>query len=167
MPSVLQYWLMEIPIRMQSTLILGLRGPDTHVCPNVKKIQRWMRGLAFVPGNPDNVKEFMTHISDLPELTEKGPLAMELEFCSQHFYSHLMHALEVIAYQHPGVSEAEEATYLFKGMCSLFHLPVETIDHFEQRLCTREWPKGEQPLDFQQAVSMLDGEPPRRMEEEE
>ena len=54
--SVLQPWVERLPLRMQSTLLLGLRGPDTHACPNVKKISRWLRGLTFRPANPDNVK---------------------------------------------------------------------------------------------------------------
>jgi hypothetical protein len=158
MNSVLQPWLMEIPLRMQSTLILGLRGPDTHVCPNVKKIQRWMRGLAFVPGNPDNCKEFMTNIADLPSFEEKGPLAKELEFCSQHFYSHLMHALEVVAYCYPNGAERLEAFTLFHRMCDAMHLPVEQKMNFETRLGNREWPGGKQPTTFVDAVSLLDGE---------
>jgi len=158
MPSVLQSWLEEIPIRMQSTLVLGLRGPDTHVCPNVKKVQRWLRGIVFRPGNPDNVKEFMTDVNDLPVMVEKGPLAKELEFCTQHFYSHLMHALEVVAYRHPGIIERHSAFLLFQGMCSAFHLTVETVDEFEDRLCMREWPGGRQPDTFFDAISLLDGE---------
>lgn len=159
MASVLQPWLEKIPLRMQSTLILGLRGPDTHVCPNVKKIQRWLRGLAFVPGNPDNCKEFMTHIDDLPEMKEKGPLAKELEFCTQHFYSHLMHALEVVAYKGPDGHTALKAFELYHGMCDAYHLPVEQRMNFEERLKEREWPGGKQPTTFIDAVSMLDGEP--------
>src|ERR1043165_5965337 len=113
MISVLQPWVMEIPIRMQSTLILGLRGPDTHSCPNVKKIGRWLRGLAFVPGNPANVLEFMA-TSAPDRIVEKGYAAKELEFCSQHYYSHLMHALEVVAYRHPHEAIRRSAFALFR-----------------------------------------------------
>lgn len=94
--SVLQDWLVEIPIRMQSTLILGLRGPDTHAAPNIKVIVRWMRGLAFKPGNPDNVAEFM-HAGLPPEIEEKGPTAKEIEFCTQHCLTHIIQSLKVIA----------------------------------------------------------------------
>lgn len=155
MPSVLQPWLELVPLRMQSTLVLSLRGPDTHACPNIKKIQRWMRGLTFKPGNPDNLLEFMTSLDDTPELREKGPLAKELEFCSQHLYSHLMHGLEVIAYMHHNFHAASKAFELFAGMCKLMHLPVEGKSDFEERLRDREWPGGAQPNDFEQAVSLL------------
>jgi hypothetical protein len=151
--SVLQDWLVKIPIRMQSTLVLGLRGPDTHCAPNVKKIGRWLRGLTFKPGNPNNFKEFM---SDKPDrIIEKSAVAKELEFCTQHFYSHLMHSLEVVAYRHPDGYIANYAYVLFSDMCNLFHLPIEMAENFENRLKTIEWPNG-QPDTFEEAVSQLE-----------
>jgi hypothetical protein len=149
--SVLQSWLELIPIRMQSTLILGLRGPDTHAAPNVKIIGRWLRGLTFRPGNPDNVREFM--YGELPlRITEKGPAAKELEFCSQHYYSHLMHALEVVAYRYPWPPTRNYAFLLFQDMCTAFHLPIETKSDFEERLKTREWARGKQPDTLEEAL---------------
>lgn len=154
--SVLQDWLVKIPIRMQSTLILGLRGPDTHCTPDVKSITRWLRGLAFKPGNPANVKEFMH--SEPAMILEKGSTAKELEFCTQHFYSHLMHALEVIAYKHPDIKVAMVALDRYTAMCRAFHLPNETTDEFEERLGHKSWPGGGQPDTFDDAVSLMDGE---------
>ena len=152
--TVLQPWLEQIPIRMQSTLILGLRGPDTHAAPNVKAIGRWLRGLAFKPGNPDNVAEFMK--ADLPErIVEKGPAAKELEFCSQHYYSHLMHALEVVAMCHPDERAARHAGGLYMDMCDLMHLPMESMGGFWQRLGPREWPGDGQPNDAAEAIQLL------------
>lgn len=156
MLSVLQLWLGEIPIRMQSTLLLGLRGPDTHACPNIKKITRWLRSLAFIPGNPANVTEFMGLMPG--RVIEKGPTAKELEFCSQHFYSHLMHALEVIGYRHPDPKIAFRALQLFHDLCALMHLPIEDRQTFEVRLKQIEWPGGVQPLTFEQAIYILDTE---------
>lgn len=157
MPSVLQTWVEGMPIRMQSTLLLGLRGPDSPTpMPHVKAIGRWLRGLTFKPGNPDNVREFME--AKLPErIVEKGPTAKELEFCSQHYYSHLMHALEVVGYMYP-YSEGKiglHALGLYRDMCRLMHLPMENLDDFEQRLCTRDWPGGRQPDTVHDALQLL------------
>lgn len=152
MPSVLQPWVETIPIRMQSTLLLGLRGPDTHASPNVKKITRWLRGLTFRPGNPANIKEFM---GEAPErIVEKGPTAKELEFCSQHFYSHLMHALEVVGYMYPDTKVAAHAFLLYDDMCNLMHLPCETPDVFHKRLKTIEW-QGGQPDSLEEALAKI------------
>lgn len=154
MASVLQSWLEQIPIRMQSTLILGLRGPDTHRAPEVKKIGRWLRGVSFRPGNPDNALEFIR--DEAPDrIHEKGPAARELEFCSQHYFLHLMHALEVVGYCHPCIDVAQRAHALFCDMCALMHLPAETLEEFERRLGTREWPCGGQPNDVHEAVVSL------------
>jgi len=148
--TVLQKWLEAIPLRMQSTLVLSLRGPDTHRCPEIKKVQRWMRGLVFVPGNPDNVNEFMAPLSEVPALVEKGPLARELEFTTQHFYSHLMHGLEVITYKHPDADTAVKASELCWGMCDLLHLQMETPEGMQERLGTRtDWKDGRQPKSFE------------------
>ncbi len=152
--SVLQNWLMQIPIRMQSTLILGLRGPDTHRAKGVKELVRWLRGLAFKPGNPENVAVFMASMP--PAILEKSSVAQELEFCTQHYYSHLMHAFEVVAYRHPDSDIRTLAYIRFDEMCSLFHLPVEAEDEFEERLKSVEWPGGVQPDDFDDAIAMLD-----------
>lgn len=152
--SVLQPWLEEIPIRMQSTLLLSLRGPDTHRASEIKKVQRWMRGLAFKPGNPANVTEFMTDIADVPMLNEKNALARELEFCTQHFYSHLMHGLEVIGYRHPNRVVANVAYKLYLSMANLMHLEDETSKDFELRLKQIEWPGG-QPNTFEEAVNKV------------
>ena len=156
MPSVLQPWLEEIPIRMQSTLLLSLRGPDTHRCPNIKAVQRWMRGLTFRPGNPKNVHEFMAKDSEVPHLEEKNDLARELEFTTPHFYSHLMHGLEVLAYRHPLPSVRFIAYKLFINMCGLFHLDPEIEPVFEARLEQINWCKEiPQPDDLEQAQQAI------------
>lgn len=159
--SVLQNWVVALPLRMQSTLILGLRGPDTHACPNIKTITRWLRGLTFKPGNPHNVQEFM---GTKPErIIEKGPTAKELEFCTQHFYSHLMHALEVVGYEYRAYDSASAylAFCLYCDMVYLMHLSAETSEDFKQRLRTMDWPEGKQPDNFDEAVALLNAHQPK------
>lgn len=150
--SVLQSWVEKMPIRMQSTLILSLRGPDTHTAPGVKALGRWMRGLAFKPGNPANVAEFMGPRP--PRIQEKDSTAKELEFCTQHYFSHLMHGLEVIGYRHPDGATASHALGLFRDMAALMHLPVESREDFQVRLGVLPWPKG-QPDTFDDAMEMI------------
>jgi hypothetical protein len=146
---------------MQSTLLLSLRGPDTHRCPEVKKVQRWLRGLVFIPGNPNNVHEFMTSCENVPMLKEKGPLARELEFCSQHFYSHLMHGLEIVAYKHQDGDTRFVARSLFIAMCSLMHLVPEKEEDMDARLRNMKWPGGVQPLSYEEVSSAQEEEEER------
>lgn len=153
--NVLQSWLEKIPIRMQSTLVLGLRGPDDFGhSPNIKMIIRWMRGLTYKPGNPENFAEFM-EVKLPPRIIEKSDTARELEYRTIHFYSHLMHALEVIGYCHPEHMVAKHALTLFSDMCHLLHLEPEPIDVFQYRLRTMDWPNGIQPDTAEEAAELL------------
>ena len=152
--SVIQRWVEELPLRMQSTLLLGLRGPDTHRCPNIKILTRWLRGLTFRPGNPYNVADFM--FADLPpRIEEKSPIARELEFVTQHYYSHLMHSLEVVGYSHHNAEVKDYAYLLYQDLCSLFHLPVETYTEFTFRLRQMEWPEDANPETGLEAIELM------------
>lgn len=153
--SVLQSWVERIPLKAQSLLLLSLRGPDTHACPEIKIIVKWMRGLTFKPGDPDNI-EFMGARPN--RIVEKGPAAKELEFCSVHYYSHLMHGLEVLGQYYPRSYEglaSEDCLYawgLYCDMCKLLHLDAEAFASFNRRLGMREWPGGTQPNNFEEAL---------------
>jgi hypothetical protein len=131
---------------------LGLRGPDTHACPNIKIVTKWLRGLVFRPGDPHNL-DFMGQVP--PRIEEKGLCARELEFCTQHYYSHLMHSLEVVAYCHPIGEVRSWAALLFHDVCNLFHLPVEDMPTFQHRLRDHVWFGGGQPDTFADAVSLV------------
>lgn len=43
-----------------------------------------------------------------------------------HWYSHIMHALEIIGYLHPELEVREQAFKLYKSLVSSLHLNVET-----------------------------------------
>lgn len=151
---VVQDWVLSMPLKMQAVLLMSLRGPDTHRAPGIKKMTRWLRGLTFVPGDPKNVVEFM--LVDLPpRLKEKNDTHRELEFASQHFYSHLMHGLEVVGYRHPDGIIRAWALDLYKDMCDLFHLNYETFEQHEHRLRHLEWPTGAQPRNAEEAFFLV------------
>ena len=150
--TVLQTWVENLPIRMQSTLVLGLRGPDTHNVPHLKSIIRWMRGVTFKPGNPANISEFMHH--DPATLEEKGPAAKELEFCTFHCFTHILQSLKVIAWRHPHGHTAHMAYCRMVQMCDLLHLPIESNDSFNERLKQIDWPG--QPDTLEDALHILE-----------
>jgi hypothetical protein len=152
--SVLQDWMLTLPIRMQSTLVVSLRGPDGHSTIHIKKWVRWLRGLAFKPGNPSNMHHFM--LMEMPPLLfDKSPLAYELYVMPIHFYSHLLNAVKVVALRHPDRPTAIHATRMMDAMCALLHLHNETPQEFEMRLGTLHWPGGKQPDTAQEAAEML------------
>jgi len=152
---VIQPWLTEIPLRMQAVLLMATRGPDTQRCPGIKEFTRWIRSVTFVPANPANVAEFMKN--DLPDrIKEKSATHRELEFVTQHFYTHLMHGFQVIGYRHPNNAIRLHGFLLYEDMCRLFHLPAESKDDFEHRLRMLSWPGGEQPLDGLTAFNIIE-----------
>ena len=53
---------------------------------------------------------------------------------SLHWYSHVLHALEVIAYRHPDQNTASTALGLYKKMASALHLDPESAEAMTQRL---------------------------------
>lgn len=139
---------------MQSTLLLGLRGPDGMTTTYIKQWTRWLRGHAFKPGNPDNVKQFMLD-ADPPDLEDKSPLAYELYVVPQHYYSHLMHAVQVVAMRHPDGAASHTAMNMYVAMAETLHLRPETREHFEQRLCHKEWPGDIQPDTLAEAIAAI------------
>lgn len=98
-------------------------------------------------------------ISPPDRILEKGAIARELEFCTQHYYSHLMHALEVVAYRHTNAATASHAHDLFFDMCALFHLPRESRGDFGYRLRQIEWDGGD-PADFKEAMAAVPSSTP-------
>lgn len=148
--GILQEWISEIPLKMQTVLVLGTRGPDTHRAPELKALVRWLRGNVFLPADPDN-PDFML-AGDPPPIIEKSPIARELEFVTQHYYAHIMHSLEVVAYCHPEWEVRAVAMGRYEQLANLFHLRIETYADFHNRLGPKEWPSG-QPRNFKEAAA--------------
>src|SRR5258705_5324345 len=52
----------------------------------------------------------------------------------QHWYSHVMHGLEVVAYQHPNAETRKVAFHLYYEMVDNLHLNIETEVDMMNRL---------------------------------
>lgn len=149
MKSVLQDWVMELPLRHQGTLLTAVRGCDDEA-------KLWTaRGVSYSPGrrltsfirycfmNPADPREvdkeegafFMSNPPDPFKPSEFGHLP-------QHWYSHAMHALEIIGYLHPDIMIAMKAENLYFEMVSNLHLNIETIGQMNMRLTEDRIAKG-------------------------
>ena len=138
--SVLQEWVMTLPLREQGTLLTAVRGCDDEP-------KRWTaRGVADSPGrrltafirwcfmNPADPREV-----DIPgaffQSTPPVPFKpSEFGHLPQHWYSHVMHALEVVAYRHDAAPVREVAYGLYVAMVRNLHLNAESRGEFEARL---------------------------------
>lgn len=140
MESVLQDWVMELPLRFQGTLLTAVRGCDDE--PKLWTSQ----GFADSPGrrltafirwcfmNPADPREigipgafFQTTLPENFKPSEFGHLP-------QHWYAHAMHALEIIGQCHPRDYQREEAYKAYLKMVTNLHLNPESFDQLHQRL---------------------------------
>lgn len=123
-------WLSELPWKMQTVINQGLRAPDTHFCKQVKLVCRWMRGIVLQ--NADKNHTFMCDKKELPTVEE---LEHELNYCSVHFATHFLYALEIVAYYHPEASIQIQALRYYSGIVNeLWHFNIENKTQLDTRL---------------------------------
>lgn len=147
--SVLQDWVMRLPLREQGTLLTSVRGCDDEA-------KTWERtGVAFSAGrrltafirwcfmNPADVREVDfeegSFFMSSPSLPFRPSAFGHLPL---HWYTHAMHALEIIAYRHPDVKTQEVTYYLYAMMVTSLHLNVETEEQMAERLSEDRIQKG-------------------------
>lgn len=141
MQSILQPWVMELPLREQGTLMTAVRGCDfeaktwdsTGVAYSPgRRLTAFIRFCFMVPADPREVGlcegAFM-----MPE--PPNPFKpSEFGHLPQHWYSHVMHACEIIAYRHPIQDISLTAYGLYASMVNNMHLNIETFEQMEMRL---------------------------------
>ncbi|MBT1702935.1 hypothetical protein [Chryseosolibacter indicus] len=133
MQSVLQEWVMELPLREQGTLLTCVRGCDDE--PKIwtrtgvayspgRRLTAFIRWCFMVPADPREVdiEEGAFMMSTPPDPFKPS----EFGHLPQHWYSHAMHALEVIGYRHPDTNISHTARQLYKAMVHNMHLNCET-----------------------------------------
>lgn len=141
MTSVLQDWVMELPLREQGTLLTAVRGCDDEP-------KQWSRtGVAYSPGrrltafirwcflNPADPREVDLEEGAFFRSEPPHPFKpSEFGHLPQHWYSHAMHSLEIIAYRHPDTRVQSVALRLYYDMVHSLHLNVETFEQMKTRL---------------------------------
>lgn len=155
MSSVVQDWLSKCPIRMQWTALAALRCADFPFLPLSRIVVRWLRGLILVPGNPDNVQQFMALVDELPVLDESGALEKELEHSPVHYYCHLMESIEVIAYEHPDKIQRDKAYEFYTKLVKILELKFETQAEMRHRLRDKPWPQNAHPQNAVEAFALV------------
>jgi len=125
-------WVNELPWKMQTVMVQGLRAPDTHFCKNMKDICRWMRSLVF--HNADKNHTFMCEKNK--RLPQWSDIENEINYCSLHCATHFIYALEIIAYKYPlEKGRSNLAMYLYEGLVHhMCHFAIETEDELDVRL---------------------------------
>jgi hypothetical protein len=148
MDSVLQDWVMELPRREQGTLLTGVRGCDVapkrpvpaddfYIKENGRAQSTERELTAFLRWcfmNPADEREVDIPGSFFKSEPPADWRASEFGHYPQHWYSHLMHSFEVIAYRHPSMAIRTVAWDIYSRLVHNMHLNTETFDQFVTRL---------------------------------
>lgn len=152
MPSVLQDWVMELPLREQGTLLTCVRGCDLEPkqwfsqgfadSPG-RRITAWIRWCFMNPADPREVDIPGAFFQSVPPGADSRFRPSEFGHLPLHWYTHIMHSLEVIGNRHPDPETAFVAVGLYREMVRSLHLNPETKDQMIERLSEDRIAKGE------------------------
>jgi hypothetical protein len=131
MSTVFLPWFDQMPWKMQSIFVNGLRAPDAKTS-GVKKCVRWMRTQVCNNADPTKPDCYMT----APEMTEElVQLAVdELEYLPCHYVHHFADAMRVVEIYHPTLKTRAWAWRLhFLIAEEIFHFVPEDDPTFIHR----------------------------------
>ena len=145
--SVLQDWVMELPLREQGTLLTGIRGCDLAPKNPVAISERY--GCSTGENTPERELSAFLRCCVLTAADER-----EIDICGAwfkstppkhwkpsqlghyplHWYSHIMHCYEVIGYRHPDKNLRDECFNIYARLVHSLHLNIETKEEMIERL---------------------------------
>jgi hypothetical protein len=147
--SVLQDWVMELPLREQGTLLTAVRGCDLEpkewtaegvVDSPGRRITAFIRYCFMNPADPREVGIPGSFFQTLPPEPFKPSAFGHLPL---HWYTHIMHSLEVIAYRHPEPIVRDLVLDLYVAMVRGLHAYPESRDQMIERLSEDRIASGE------------------------
>lgn len=154
MPSVLQPWVMELPFMQQSVLLTAVRGPDGVPKYHASKfIVRWYRRSVLIssfakcailnPWQEDGGSFYGPSCQPPPAGGDEWEAELEprvadymrsLDELPHHFQMHMMHAAEIVGYQHPAPRIAAWWYKFYGRLAHDMHLWPETRAQMCERL---------------------------------
>lgn len=130
-------WVTKLPDREQGALLVGLRGCDlTPKYPIDSSERQLVAYLRYVVLNPADERE-VTDYGNGGFMQRNPPLtwtAAEFGHYPLHWYTHLMHAFEIVAYRCTAGDHAEEALAIYLEMVQTLHLEPESKETMIRRL---------------------------------
>ena len=144
MPSVLQEWVMELPLREQGTLLTGTRGcdltPKMPLDSTERQLVAFLRWTFMVPADPRETdsEPGSFHQSKAPDNWK----ASELGHYPLHWVAHLMHCFEVVAWRHPNAGVRLDAYIIYEKIVESLHLVPENRNDMIDRLSEDRIAKG-------------------------
>lgn len=135
MTSVLQSWVMDLPLREQGTLLTCVRGCDLtpkrpYDSPE-RQLTAWLRYCFMIP-------------ADIREVTVKGAFMQSVppdEFSQSdlghypmHWVAHIMHAYQIVGVRHPVDIVRAEAFTIYNKLATGLHLFPEPASVMMRRM---------------------------------
>lgn len=155
--SVLQPWVMALPLRAQGTLLTGYRGCDLapkhpgsideqYGCSTgentvERQLVAYLRFLTLVAADSREIDIPGAWFQSKPPEKWKPSQLMHYPL---HWYGHLMHCFEVVAYLRPFDDEHTDRTYgIYTRLAKALHLNPETKTQLIERLTEDRIAKGD------------------------
>ncbi|MHC1599216.1 MAG: hypothetical protein ACXQS5_00105 [Candidatus Methanospirareceae archaeon] len=132
MTYVFQEWLETLTWKEQTVLVLALRGTDMSGSKDVKLMTRWLRSIVLKNAAPKKTFMGETCFRDVDDIANDNPLSFDM--LPVHFFGHLLHTFEVIAYRHPDPYIHNIALNVYTDMCKYLHINPETCEEMTIRL---------------------------------
>lgn len=133
--SVLQDWVMQLPLRAQGTLLTGVRGCDLAPKIDIQSTERqlvgFLRYCILNPADPREVGIAGAFFQSAPPTDWK---ASEFGHYPQHWYSHIMHCFEIVAYCAPNYIKSDHALTIYLKFVRNLHLAPESREEMFARL---------------------------------
>ena len=143
--SVLQDWVMELPLREQGTLLTAVRGCDLTPKYPLDSVERSLvaciRGAFMVAADEREVD--VENGSFMSRRIPQNWKPCALGHYPQHWVSHVMHAIEVLGYRHPDMPTRLQWHRVYEMLCHSLHVPCEPFEVFVARMSEDRIASGE------------------------
>lgn len=152
MTSVLPEWLSNLKIQQQTVVLLALRGPDGFEKHHgSKRVLYFFRASVLLAADrgrmmreDEHIASFMSmkccndfHWHETLTIFENTVDALPL-----HFFTHLMHGAQVLAYKHPEPLIRERWREFYDRCCDYLHMDPESEMAMDERLNDFGWMPG-------------------------
>lgn len=129
--SVLQPWTSKLTWKQQTVLMCALRGCDMSEKNDLSKhFIRFLRN-SFLNNAGTSESDFMKSKIDKGMIYD---FSKEFDKYPIHFLLHLIHAYEIIGYEHPDEEIASTALHFYTTMVQAFHMNLESEQEMRIRL---------------------------------
>jgi hypothetical protein len=133
--SVLQDWVMQLPLREQGTLLTAVRGCDlTPKHPLDSLERRLVAAIRCAFMNPADPREVDIPGAFFSSVVPEPKQLSGIGHYPQHWFSHVWHAVEVLGYRHPITATRHKWLLFYEAMCKDQHTNPETREQMIARL---------------------------------